>query len=147
MLAALSNVRVLLEKLLVTATELVKIVTAALLIRLPDTSIAFGVSIVRLPVFSCLSTNFKEVKVEPRSIKLGVALEVIEPVNSNFSVIVTSCPATLLQFTLLLDIKNNEFNLDVENDIGALPVLVTYTYGTLVEPSEADIVPIPVPPR
>ena len=141
------KVSTLLEKLFITVTGLCIILTSILLVKLPDTVILLGVSIVRSPVIKSLPAKSMEVKLELERIKLGVALEVIEPVSVKFPTIVRYSPAVLSQFTLLPDIKDRPDIVEVKKDIGALPVLVTYTFGLLVIPRSAVIFPIPSPAK
>ena len=141
------RVNVELEISLFIATELLKIFMATLLVKLPDMVIKLGVLIVSEPTLSSLPAKSMEVKPDPERIKLGVTLEVIDPVRVRLPVIVKFWLIVLSQFTLLLDTKNKLDIVEVANDIGACPVLVTYTFGTLVVPNEADIFPTPLPPK
>jgi len=141
------KVNVELDISLFIATELLKIFIAILLVKLPDIVIKLGVLMVSEPVFNSLPAKSIEVKLEPERIKLGVALEVIEPVRVKLPVIVKFWLIRLSQFTLLPDIKDRLAIVEVAKDIGACPVLVTYTFGLLVVPRSADIFPTPLPPK
>jgi len=82
------KVNVELEILFCTFTELLKMFIAMLLVKLPDILIILGVLIVRSPVRNSLPAKSIEVKPDPERSKLGVALEVIEPVKVKFPAIV-----------------------------------------------------------
>ena len=112
------KVKVLLETLFSIFTELVKMFIATLLlVKLLDIVITLGVLIVSEPVRNSLPAKSMEVKLEPDKIKLGVALEVIEPVKVKFPAMVKSCPTTLFQFAVLPDIKDRPDIVEELNDI------------------------------
>ena len=113
------------EKLSWTDIELLVIVTAALLVKLPDILNGDGRLSVNEPVLSDLFTNIREVNPDPEISRLGVALEVIELDKAKLVDIVRVCEPVLSQFALLLDTKDKLDIVEVRKDIGAAPVFVT----------------------
>ena len=96
-----------------TFTELFLMYISILLVRLLDIVITLGVLMVSEPTFNSLPAKSMEVKLEPERVRLGVALEVIEPVKVKFPAIVKVLPAALFQSTLLLDIKDRPDIMEV----------------------------------
>ena len=121
----LSRVSVEPEKLFCICTELLLIVTAAFITKLPDTLRVFGVLIVKVPVIKSWSASIRELNPDPERIKLGVALVVIELVKTKLPDIVIVCPDILFQFAVLLDIKDKLDKVEVKREILAPPVFVT----------------------
>jgi len=111
------KVKVLLEILLLTTTELLKILIGILPSKLPDIVIALGVLIVSEPIFNSLPANSMEVKPDPERSKLGVAVVFIELDKVKLPVIVKVCPGTLFQFAVLLDINDRLDIVEVLNDM------------------------------
>ena len=87
-LAPPPKVIVLLEISLFSSKELLKMFIAILLVKLPVMLIALVVLIVKKPVRNSLPAKSMEVKLEPERTKLGVMLEVIEPVKVKFPAMV-----------------------------------------------------------
>ena len=141
------KVKALLDISFCIFTELLRMFISMLLVKLPDMLIKLGVLMVSDPTASSLPARSIEVKLEPDKSRLGVALEVIEPVSAKFPTMVKVFPTTLSQFTLLLDTNDKLDIVEFTKDIGACPVLVTYTFGLLVAKNEAVIGPTPLPPR
>ena len=106
-----------------------------------------GVLIVKSPLFRFLSARSIEVQVEPESIRLGEVDRFIELVRVKFPAIVKVCASTLAQIALLPVEKTTSPDVDVPKVTLAPPLLVTNTFGFLVVPNEADIVPDPLPPK
>ena len=130
-----------------TFIELLKMFIAMLLVKLPDILIKLGVLIVSEPTFNSLPAKSIEVKLEPERVKLGVALEVIEPVKVKFPTMVNNFPTALFQFAVLPEVKDRPDIVEFSKVIGACPVLVTYTFGLEPDPRSATIVPAPLPAK
>ena len=141
------KVKVLLEMLLFTTTELLKILIAILPAKLPDTVIVLGVLIVNEPTARSLPAKSMEVKPDPERSRLGVAVVLIELDKVKLPVMVKVCPATLNQFAVLLDIKDRLDIVEVLKVTLAPPLLVTYTFGLDPDPRFAVISPTPSPPK
>ena len=143
------KVNALLEISFSTFTELLKMFIATpLLVRLLDIVIILGVLMVSEPTFNSLFAKSIEVKPDPDKSRLGVALDVIEPVKVKFPTMVRVFPVKLFQFAVLLDINDRLDIVEVSKYIGVpAPVVVTYTFGLLVVPRSAVMYPDPLPPR